>query len=141
MKKNECKFKSKYLAILLCAFLPLQGVSLEVDENTSREIPLVEADLSEEIASLSMSPLLEQSVTPIAMPDPFLTLDFHPVKSSFIAVGLSTLIPGFGHVYLGDPKTAGSLIGVAGLSVCGATFLKSKEISFLTLQNTWAYGV
>jgi hypothetical protein len=147
MKENEysikfCKnFGINILTMLLCAFSTLQGVPLEADENTSEEIPLLAVNLSEEIASFDINSLVQQPVTAKEIPSSSPILDFHPAKNSFIAVGLSSLMPGFGHVYLGDAKTAGSLIGVTGLSACGATFLNSKKNSFLILQNTWSYGI
>ncbi len=126
--------------MLLGSFSILQGDPLEVNEEALEEVVLVAAP-SEEIAALDIGPLLQQSITSKEIPDALPALNLHPPKSSFLAVSLSTLMPGLGHVYLGDMKTAGSLIGVTGLGVGGATFLHSKETSFVTLQNTWCYGI
>ena len=44
-----------------------------------------------------------------------------PYKSPFLAVGLSVIFPGLGHVYLGDMQTAGGLMGSTGLGLGLAT--------------------
>ncbi|MBS0629621.1 MAG: CPBP family intramembrane metalloprotease [Verrucomicrobia bacterium] len=70
---------------------------------------------------------------------------FTPRKSPAIAVGLSTLLPGLGHVYLGDFKTASGLIGTTSL-YAGLCFLRPhSEALVLTnvnlISNTWFYGI
>ncbi len=70
---------------------------------------------------------------------------FTPRKNAAIAVGLSSLMPGLGHVYLGDYKTAGGLMGSTSL-YAGLCWLKPhSETLVLTnlnlISNTWFYGI
>ena len=68
-----------------------------------------------------------------------------PHKSPFLAMGLSSLIPGLGHAYLGDMRTAGSLVGTTGVSAGLVIFSHGDESAIsagaATLQNTWLYGI
>lgn len=135
-------FKMLILMLALCAFSNLQGDSLEASQNNNKdrsEESSLLIDPPEEIAALDMSLFLEHSK--ISLPDTSPIFDLRPPKNSFVAVSLSTLMPGLGHLYLGDIKTAASLIGISGLGVGGVTFSNSKEVSFLILQNTWCYGI
>lgn len=66
-------------------------------------------------------------------------------KHPWIAVGLSSLFPGMGQVYLGDSQTAGVLAGSAGLSI-GAVFASRSRESYLepsivSFLTTYFYGV
>lgn len=66
-------------------------------------------------------------------------------KSPFLAATLSSLIPGLGHVYLGDMQTAGGLMGSTYLGV-GLAFSPevsddTRTFSLLTAQNIYFYGV
>lgn len=65
-------------------------------------------------------------------------------KSPFIAVGLSTLVPGLGHTYLGDYKTASGLFGSSSL-YAGLCLINPNE-SFIDsnmhlISNTWFYSI
>ena len=64
-------------------------------------------------------------------------------KSTFIAVGLSSLVPGLGHTYLGDLKTAGSLFGSSGTAYALSNLNSEgfKFTSFVTTQNISLYGI
>jgi len=66
-------------------------------------------------------------------------------KSTFIAVGLSALIPGLGHTYLGDLKTAGSLFGSSGaahtLNILSDSNEPLRISSFVAAQNLSFYGI
>lgn len=121
-----------------CAFLVLQGTPLEGTEEK------LSTDISEEIAAFDTSSLIQEQFlkeAELSMP----VLKPHSYKSPFLAVGLSGLFPGLGHVYLGDMKTAGGLLGTTGLSVGAAAALNSREFDattiLLTVQNTWIYGM
>jgi hypothetical protein len=64
-----------------------------------------------------------------------------PHKNSFIAVGLSVLVPGMGHVYLGDYATAGSLFGSSAIGA-GALFNRNTSIpGYYVLECAESYGI
>ncbi|MBM3200908.1 MAG: CPBP family intramembrane metalloprotease [Chlamydiae bacterium] len=67
-----------------------------------------------------------------------------PYKSPFVSVALSTIFPGLGHLYLGDPGTAGIYAGTVGLTFRAASSDFSENLaanSMVLLQNTWLYGI
>lgn len=92
-----------------------------------------------EIAYLEPTLLPEEFVAPqelnFTLPE--------PRKNSAVAVGLS-VIPGLGHAYLGDWRTAGGLAGSASAMVSTVSFDVGSDsfqnLNMLTLQNTWCYG-
>lgn len=115
----------KYLILILCTFSLLYGESAG------------EVELS--LDALTLQP----SVTPqdLLLPTPPLQPSR---KNSFLAVGLSSLLPGLGHVYLGDMKTAGGLMGSAGVCIGLASFSQSESSilnSMVAVQSTWSYGL
>ena len=64
-----------------------------------------------------------------------------PYKRPWLATSLSILMPGLGHVYLGDYQTAGGLFTSSSLGV-GAAQVKELEVDALvTVQNIWMYGI
>jgi len=64
-----------------------------------------------------------------------------PYKRPWLATSLSILLPGLGHVYLGDYQTAGGLFATSSLGV-GASQVKEIEAdSIVTVQNIWMYGI
>lgn len=95
-----------------------------------------------EVSVLDLS-AIEQPAMPQEMQSPVPI--FQPRhKSPFLAVGLSSLLPGLGHVYLGDMKTAGGLIGSAGLGIGLVSFAHSEHAlltSLVAVQSTWSYGL
>jgi len=66
-------------------------------------------------------------------------------KNTFIAVGLSFLIPGLGHTYLGDLKTAGTLFSSSGAAYTLSSLSNSNEAlqfsSIVAAQNISFYGI
>ncbi|MDE3046352.1 MAG: CPBP family intramembrane metalloprotease [Verrucomicrobiota bacterium] len=68
-----------------------------------------------------------------------------PHKNTAVALGLSYLFPGLGHVYLDEMKTAGGLISSTLLSAGLAISFPSQEDLFITslisLQTAWSYGL
>ncbi len=61
-------------------------------------------------------------------------------KSPGVAVGLSFILPGLGHTYLGDYKTAGGMFAsTAAFTTSG--ILTFDMASLTTAQNLWTYGV
>jgi len=66
-------------------------------------------------------------------------------KSSFVTVGLSTLCPGLGHVYLGDMKTASGIMGSASTGIGVASFSGHNGVlmrsALVTVSSTWSYGI
>ncbi len=142
LKDSLLKKRNAVLFVLaltfFCSSSALQVAPVqETNNELENELPSNQKN-EEEIVTLSWSAFPEQ---PIDLPEPPLTP--HPMKSSFVAVGLTSLFPGLGHLYLGDFKTAGSLIGCAGLGVGGTYLLpnQKKDNAFLTLQNIWCYGI
>jgi len=68
-----------------------------------------------------------------------------PHKNTAIAVGLSTLMPGLGHLYLGDYRTASGLMGSTSF-YAGLCFLKPNSMALLTtnlylMSCNWSYGI
>jgi membrane protease YdiL (CAAX protease family) len=122
----------------LCAE-PLDLLEDELDESPLEIIP------GKELAALDTSSFIQESTTQqeIQLPAPVFKLP--SCKSSFLAVGLSSIMPGLGHVYLGDMKTAGGLIGSAGLGCTVASLSSSDQFvqstSFLAVETTWLYGI
>ena len=90
----------------------------------------------------STSPLMP-SQTELQLPTPHFQPP--PYKSPFLAVGLSVIYPGLGHVYLGDMQTAGALMGSTGLTLGLATSdFSSYPIrinSIIAMQNISFYGL
>lgn len=58
-------------------------------------------------------------------------------KRPWIAIGLSSLFPGLGHVYLGDMKTAGSLMGSAGVGIAAIPFTAKSPESMLGVLTSF----
>lgn len=114
---------------------PLEGVESEPAEL------ILQLNPPDELVSLSPGFFIQHLPTSQVMELPSPIFEQRPLKSSFLTVGLSGLMPGLGHFYLGDMNTAGSLVGIVGLGIGGASFETSREISFVTLQNTWFYGM
>ena len=121
----------------------LQLISSEAEEAALAAQNEEVQNSAEEIVVLDTSSFMQQSLPPSALetPEPIFK---PPHKSPFLAVGLS-IVPGFGHMYLGDMKTAGALLGSAGVSA--ATLLSFKnskeayEASSTTLAATCFYSV
>lgn len=99
-----------------------------------------------EVASqtLSFEPTLEtasQPFTPQEMELPAPKFE-KPPKKVFWAVSLS-YIPGMGHVYLGDWKTAASLFAFTGASI--GMMIPDNPMwqmnGAIALQSTWSYGL
>lgn len=84
------------------------------------------------------TPITSSELTP---PAPVLQSSY---KSPAIAASLS-IIPGLGHVYLGDMKTAGALFGSAGLAAGAFLATQNNEslllTSFVCFETSLFYGV
>lgn len=91
--------------------------------------------ISESSVYIQQDPLVpEKPIQPIP--------DLEPQhKSSFLAVGLSALLPGLGHVYLGDYKTASEFFLVP--LGCGSLNSLKDLHQYIgpTLEYTWYYGI
>ncbi|MBS0625190.1 MAG: CPBP family intramembrane metalloprotease [Verrucomicrobia bacterium] len=93
--------------------------------------------------SLNYQPTSQISVESLEMPKPILAPTY---KSPGLAVGLSAIIPGLGHVYLDDSKTAGALMGsyFGGLGATAAGFMHSRtafEYGMQTMSTASMYGM
>lgn len=129
------------LAMMFCATnLQAQAVEELVYE------PRLEIVVPKELVALDTNTFLPQPMPQLDLqiPEPVFQLP-KPRKSTLLAVGLSGLFPGLGHVYLGDMKTAGGLMGSMGVGFGIAAFSRSnKDIlaaNLVTLQATSSYGL
>jgi membrane protease YdiL (CAAX protease family) len=100
---------------------------------------LADENFSQQIISLDLdSPTIPSEIIQLPAPK---AIDL-PRKSTLLAVGLSSLFPGLGHVYLGDMQTAGGLMGGTGLAIGLIPYGGPLQIpAIVTLQNTWNYGI
>jgi len=133
----------KILIALLCTFSILRAAPSDEIKDELQKTP-TDAHSAEELAWLETIPLIQQPITSQDLQLPAPAFEPRPHKSAFLAVSMSTLFPGLGHVYLGDMKTAGGLMGTTGLGIGTAALFHSKEAlmtSLLAVQNTWFYGI
>ena len=105
---------------------------------------LVFADTSDEPVVEQVTMLEQPTFTNPTLPETQLTgtipvLPKHQ-RSSFLTVGLSFLVPGLGHVYLGDLKTAASLFGSTS-ALIGTNAFTHDAVSIITASNMWSYGI
>lgn len=97
-----------------------------ITNNPSASFPeqnLTNTDISrDEIAILETNSFRPGKISPdeLTIPED-LKIPTQKLKSSFLAVALSTLIPGLGHAYLGDYKKASAIFGSSALGA-GALF-------------------
>lgn len=106
------------------------------------ETPLLQLPLEQEEFQELAPPLAPAIAQEFQLPTPA----FEPSrKSPTLAATLSFLLPGFGHVYLGDMKTASGLLGSSCLTVGLASYSQANESlrssSIITAQSIWSYGV
>lgn len=108
--------------------------------------PQIEISSIKELSVIDAPTFLPQQIPQpeLQLPEPVFQPP-KPHKSAFLAVGLSSLFPGLGHVYLGDMNTAGALMGSTGIEYGIAAFSQSNPDVFTTnliaLQATSFYGV
>ena len=129
----------KSLVAILSMSSLLYSAPSEEEQNVSTD-PLVSESIAFDPNAFSQEPIRMNELQP---PTP----SFQPLqpKSSLIAVGLSYLIPGLGHIYLGDLKTAGALIGSTSAGIGTMTAFphsqNSKLTSIVALQSISFYGI
>jgi hypothetical protein len=117
-----------------------------LDENlTISDKPIKEETFQEkaisENESLTLKPLSsDKLISPKDLKIP-VPKEGKPHKNSFLAVFYSTLVPGLGHAYLGDYKTAGTIFGSSALG-CGA-LLNDHTATFgvFTIETAMFYGI
>ncbi len=97
-----------------------------------------------EVFNLDQSTSVQHSFNAeeLHFPHPVLQVKQH--KSTYVTMGLA-LVPGLGHTYLGEWKTAAGLFGTT-CGAIGATGIEGTSDSFklnslVTAQNTWSYGI
>lgn len=154
------------LLILNVSFLPAQDDSTETisKDQTTQEIAAITESSSanpsissadskltsiksptEEVAiieptSFTQSSISPNELTPLDVKKIEAPKVVAPHKNSFLAVSLS-IIPGLGHVYLGDYKTAGTLFGSSAISI-GAMFNdRSRLIGGTSFDTALFYGI
>jgi membrane protease YdiL (CAAX protease family) len=114
---------------ILCTALLLNTLSYAAEESPDAEIALLETEA------------LYPSLPPPDELDIFPTLRKH--KSPLLTVGLSTLLPGLGHAYLGDYRTATTLFGsfalIANFELKPVDFV--EEYNFISTFNIWSYSI
>lgn len=112
--------------------LLLIACSLSLYADSSEEQEVAALDLTQMPISLEEIQLPTPSIVP-------------PHKNSFLAVSLSSLFPGLGHVYLQEGKTASGLMGSAGLGFGLVLYpdspLSARVAGSLTIQTSWLYGL
>lgn len=126
----------------LCA-VPMDPLQEELNE------PAIGIIFPEDLPAIDTSSLSSESLNSKELEMPLPVFESQRRKSSFLAVGLSSLIPGLGHVYLGDIKTAGGLFGSVSLGLGVGLGMnsssESKEFIHLTstlaVQTAWFYGM
>jgi membrane protease YdiL (CAAX protease family) len=100
-----------------------------------------ERGVGEEIALLDIGFTSTPAMLEVELPAPAIA---KPTKSTFLAVSMG-LVPGLGHMYLGDMATASILFGSFGGSLWGSTVRKLgydvQDLSFETASNAWFYGI
>ncbi len=108
--------------------------NLDLTENESLQIG--------EIAAFDPTQLAQPPIEEMQVPAPHFEMKR---KSPAVAVSLSALFPGLGHLYLGEKATAAELIGTTFAGMGGLALSSSNEQAFegsvLTLQTTWSYGL
>ncbi len=136
------------LLTILCSTSLIYGAPFE-ETNPEIEQLALDQKFPDEIAALDPGSVLQAPLTlditpiePIEIPTPHFEL---PRKSPFWAVTLSGMVPGLGHVYLGDMRTAGGLFTGTGAGVgLFATPQLNGSVRFSSLiaaQSAWIYGI
>lgn len=129
---------------IVCISSALSAELSDKLDDTLKE-PQFETILTEELAAPDTSFLVQQPIISQEIQRFVPKLEVHSRKNSFVTVGLSSILPGLGHVYLGDMKTAGGLIGSTGLGFTMASLSSFDEFvqstSFLAVETSWLYGI
>lgn len=104
-------------------------------ENPTVNMPVTQGMPLLNAGSLQHSPI--QSDAPFCQPK--------KEKKAFTTVGLSCLMPGLGHLYLGKTETASYLFGTAltGSLLQNSSFVDepTRDFSSSAVANTWFYGI
>jgi membrane protease YdiL (CAAX protease family) len=130
-----------------CATSVFLGTCLQANEGEGNAL-LHTSPLSEEIVSLDLNTLGTPSMMPEEIGISLPPLEPKRPKNTAIAVGLSAVFPGLGHLYLGEMETASGLLGSAGLGVAGirlGELSSSNDWAYsagaMTVQTAWSYGL
>jgi len=123
----------KALFVSLClSSIAWSSIPNDVDEHT--EVVLLEESQLDDLIQQTSTMEKPKSPAPIAKP---------PHKNHFLAVGLSALLPGLGHVYLEDPLTAVKIFATSGVALRDVESSNELTLDHLLIfqQNTWFYGI
>ena len=105
---------------------------------------LLHATQPVEVFNLDKSTSVQQSFQAEELQFPHPILEIKQPKSAYVTMGLA-LVPGLGHTYLGEWKTAGGLFGTTCGAIGAATIPGTSDSfklnSIITAQNTWSYGI
>lgn len=110
-------------------------------ESGSTEFSVLETN--QEIASFETPSFIQEPISSLDLPQTAPPLAPPKYKHPWLAISLSSIIPGLGHLYLGDNQTAAGLISTTGLTA-GLMFSPNPNIqqtAFITLNATGYYGL
>lgn len=123
----------KKIFLILCTYSFLYGASPEEEEMS------LDLKYPPQLGVIDSNGIIQHPIfaEEIQIPKPILLMRH---KSPGLAVTMS-LIPGLGHVYLGDLKTAGALIGSASTGYGMMYSKKTGEFGFRTFAYTCMYSL
>jgi len=133
----------KIFVLITCLSSLLYGAAPEVTDPSedNLSVPITEP---QEMVAFEPIPFSQPPLEPssLQIPPPII----EPVrKQLWIAVSLSSVFPGLGHLYLGDKKTASGLMGATGLGLglVYSSFLDrtTLQTALITLQATSSYSI
>lgn len=142
-----------FCAFYMCSLFGLASSNLQCEVPELIDNPIeqsildlnLETNSLNEISGLDSKFFIQEPISPSDIQIPMPKLDPLPHKSSFLATSLSLLLPGLGHMYLGDLKTGGGIMSTTGLSVGGAVALHNNiagvTACMITAQSAWMYGL
>ena len=128
----------KSCILALFALSSLYSASPELSDTSSENLAL-ELPAQQEIVSLETPSIDRLAIGPNNMTFP--AIQPAPIKKEpWVAVTLSSIFPGLGHVYLDDMSTAGGLMGTTGLGL-GVLLQHNKQQSLRCKRPSFTAGM